>query len=231
MPTVRRFWIEFDPDHGTVLWWTRPYAGVTGFDERDCLTMVADLLPSYEELPPVRRITADISLAEELPVNPLALGVPVWRGVWYPPVNLDIGPTWHPRGAARAINPTYEPTTASELLRTNNKWWDEVPHLNRLLFPLVRLHSADWADEMRRLAPRERERVATNSAYRDMMREALDYMIARRPTPNEWFDPTRSRFLDQQEMDEYLAAFRDYLFGNRPEPIYPPARDRPTPDR
>lgn len=193
--------------------------------------MVADLLPSYEELPPVRRITADISLAEELPVNPLALGAPVWRGVWYPPVNLNIGPTWHPRGAARAINPTYEPTTASELLRTDNKWWDEVPHLNRLLFPLVRLHSADWADEMRRLAPRERERVATNSAYGDMMREALDYMIARRPTPNEWFDPTQSRFLDQQEMDEYLAAFRDYLFGNRPEPIYPPARDRPTPDR
>ncbi|MFI7667266.1 hypothetical protein [Nocardia sp. NPDC049526] len=92
MPVVRRFWIEFDRDRGSVLWWIRPYAGVTGFDEQDCLAMVADLLPDDAELPPVRGITVDVSLAEELPVNPLALGVPVWRGVWYPPVNLRTGP-------------------------------------------------------------------------------------------------------------------------------------------
>lgn len=92
------------------------------------------------------------------------------------------------------------------------------------------MHSAGLADQMRRLARIEHGRVATNSAYGDMMREALDYMIARHPTPNEWFDPTQARFFDQQELDEYLRAFRDYLFGNRPEPIYPPARNRPTPD-
>jgi hypothetical protein len=88
---MRRCWIEFDQDHGSVLWWISPYAGVTGFDEQDCSAMVAELLPDAE-LPSVRRITVDISLAEELPVNPLALGVPVWRGVWYPPVNLRTGP-------------------------------------------------------------------------------------------------------------------------------------------
>ncbi|MFQ6397797.1 hypothetical protein ACLMAJ_30710 [Nocardia sp. KC 131] len=92
MPMVRRFWIEFDRSRGSVLWWTGPYAGVTGFDEQDCLAMVADLLADGAELPPVRRIIVDVSLAEELPVNPLALGVPVWRGVWYPPVNLRTGP-------------------------------------------------------------------------------------------------------------------------------------------
>ncbi|MFI9407348.1 hypothetical protein [Nocardia sp. NPDC052316] len=92
MPVLRRFWIEFDCDHGSDLWWISPYAGVTGFDEQDCLAMVADLLADDEELPPVRRITVDVSLAEQLPVNPLALGVPVWRGVWYPPVNLSTGP-------------------------------------------------------------------------------------------------------------------------------------------
>lgn len=91
MPMVRRFWIEFDRDHRSALWWTSPYAGVTGFDEQDCLAMVADLLHGAE-LPPVYRITADVSLNQELPVNPLALGVPVWRGVWYPPVNLKTGP-------------------------------------------------------------------------------------------------------------------------------------------
>ncbi len=82
--------------------------GVTGFDERDCLAMVADLLPDDTALPPVRRITVDISLAEKLPVHPPTLGVPVWRGVWYPPMNLRTGPTWHPRGVDRAFNP---PTT------------------------------------------------------------------------------------------------------------------------
>ncbi|MGI5216985.1 hypothetical protein [Nocardia sp. CA-290969] len=53
MPTVRRFWIEFDPDHGSILWWGR-YTGVTGFDERDCLSMVADLLSDGDDLPPRR---------------------------------------------------------------------------------------------------------------------------------------------------------------------------------
>ncbi|MGX1811154.1 hypothetical protein ACWIGI_36000 [Nocardia sp. NPDC055321] len=61
------------------------------------------------------------------------------------------------------------------------------------------------------------------------MREARDYMIARRPTPDEWFDPTQARFLDQRALDEYRVAFRDYLFGSRPEPILPPARDRQSP--
>ncbi|WP_459545824.1 hypothetical protein [Nocardia sp. X0981] len=213
MATVRRFWIEFDRDRATALWWTAPYAGVTGFDERDCLAMVADLIPSYEELPPVRAITADISLAQELPVNRSALGVPVWRGVWYPPMNLKTGPVWRPCGADRAFDPSYEPTTASEILRAETRWWDEIPHITRLLWPLVTMHYAVLADQKRKFARAERERIATDPVYGDMVREALDYMIARRPTPSEWFDPTGTRFADQYELDEYLRAFRGFLFG------------------
>ncbi len=51
-------------------------------------------------------------------------------------------------------------------------------------------------------------------------------MIAWHPTPDEWLDPTETRFADQQDLDEYLRAFRDYLFGDRPEPIYLPAGER-----
>lgn len=234
MPTVRRFWIEFDLGSEPFSWpRLRPGVGVTGFDERDCLSMVADLLDPDTELPPVRRITVDISLAEKLPVNPLALGVPVWRGVWYPPTNLRTGPTWRPRGAVRAFNPSYYPAPvaesrptcrASETLRTKTRWWDEIPHINRLLWPLAYIHFADMGDLMGRFTAAERDKVATSSVYGDMVREALDYMIARRPTPSEWADPTRSWFFDQRELDEYLRAFRDYLFGNRPEPIYPPGK-------
>ena len=100
MPMLRRVWIEFDPDPGSVLWWISPYAGVTGFDERDCLAMVAELLPGGAELPLPRNITVDISLADGPSVNPLALGVPVWRGVWYPAVNLETGPNTSRRGRA-----------------------------------------------------------------------------------------------------------------------------------
>ncbi|MFE9320938.1 hypothetical protein ACIHDR_13920 [Nocardia sp. NPDC052278] len=132
MPTVRRFWIEFDlehePDFRVEL---GQGVGVTGFDEQDCLAMVADLLPDDTELPPVRRMTVDVSLAEKLPVNPPTLGVPVWRGVWYPPMNLRTGPTWRPRGVDRAFNPSSDPAPvansrphprASETLRAKTRW-------------------------------------------------------------------------------------------------------------
>lgn len=55
MPMARRFWIEFDRDHGSVLWWISLYAGVTGFDEQDCLAMVADLLPRRRGIAPGAR--------------------------------------------------------------------------------------------------------------------------------------------------------------------------------
>ncbi|MEW2080142.1 Uncharacterised protein [Nocardia cyriacigeorgica] len=92
MSVVRRFWIEFERGHESALWWIGSYAGVTGYDERDCLAMVADLLTDGAQLPPVRRITPDIVVDENLPVNVRALGVPVWPGVWYPPMNLKTGP-------------------------------------------------------------------------------------------------------------------------------------------
>ncbi|MGY1868326.1 MULTISPECIES: hypothetical protein [Nocardia] len=66
-------------------------------------------------------------------------------------------------------------------------------------------------------------------SYGDMVREALDYVIARRPTPSDWFDPNTTAFRDQQQQDEYLRTFRDFLFGHHPDPIYPP-RKRLPPD-
>lgn len=53
MTTVRRFWIEFDLENEPFSWpQLRQGVGVTGFDERDCLSMVADLLPDDRDLPP-----------------------------------------------------------------------------------------------------------------------------------------------------------------------------------
>lgn len=62
-------------------------AGVTGYDEADCLRMLADVLG--EELPPVlvsaRNPTIDADLAT-------TSGNVSWRGIWFPPLNLG-GPT------------------------------------------------------------------------------------------------------------------------------------------
>lgn len=224
MSTVRRFWIEFDmPEHGPFEVELCQGVGVTGFDERDCLSMVADLVDG--PLPPVRRITVDISLAEPLPVNPPGLGVPVWRGVWYPPRNLRTGPMWRPRGVDRAFNPSYYPAPvaeprrrvrASDTLRARTRWWDEIPRIDNLLWPLVYMHYAELGDLMWRFAPVVRDDVVTNPVYEDMVREALDYMIARRPTPSEWADPTRAWFVDQRRTGRVSAGLPGLLVRKSP---------------
>ncbi len=229
---VRRFWIRFDVDSGRSFWPGSQGVGVTGFDERDCLSMVADLLPEGAVLPPIRHITVDISLAEKLPLNPSHLGVPVWRGVWYPPSNLWTGPNWRPRGvgrnpAAPASGPgrlTDSPAQPGAGVRPDPlpEWWEEIPHVDSLLWPVGRMPYTYLGDQMWRYAPELRSAILAEPSYGDMVREALDYVIARRPAPKEWFDPNTTAFLDDQQQNEYLRTFRDYLFGIHPYPIYPP---------
>ncbi|MEV6216959.1 hypothetical protein [Nocardia sp. NPDC051833] len=38
-------------------------------------------------------------------------------------------------------------------------------------------------------------------------------------------DPTGTEFAEQRDLNDYLRAFRDYLFGDRPEPIDPPGSE------
>ncbi|MFB8279973.1 hypothetical protein [Nocardia colli] len=237
MSTLRRFWIEFDLD-GSFSGWPplEKGVGVTGYDARDCMTLVAALAVGAP-LPPVRRITVDISLAEPLPVNPPFLGVPVWRGVWYPADNLRAGPTLHSVSLAgqhfdlpTPISAPLHRARAGETLGAQTTWWDEIPHIQGLLWPLVDLHSAQYCASMPNAAPVIRDTVARDSAYATMMREALDFMITWHPTPDEWSDPTNIQFNDQHELDNYLQAFRDYLFEGRTAPIYPGGRQHLPPE-
>lgn len=232
MSTPRRFWIEFDR-HESAYTRLREGVGVTGFDVPDCLSMVAEQVADGP-LPPVRRITADISLAEPMRLN-RCLGVPVWRGVWYPPVNLGIGPT---RSIDRRGAPTDYPAPVTDSRRvragatppTKGTWWDEIPHIDGLTWPLLTLHSAEYRRGMRGSVPTLRAACVRDPTYGELLRRSLDYMIAWRPTPDEWFDPTGTRFADQRDLDEYLCAFRDYLLGDRPEPIYPPGSEPLAPE-
>ncbi|WP_132369655.1 hypothetical protein [Nocardia alba] len=88
------------------------------------------------------------------------------------------------------------------------------------------MHRAEHGQGWRHYAPALRAACAADPTYGGLVREALDYMIAWCPTPDEWFDPTEVMFADQRKLDEYLRAFRAYLFGTRPEPIHPPGGER-----
>jgi hypothetical protein len=62
--------------------------GVTGYDEADCLGLIEELLDG-EPVPPVVSRLRNVDV-ESLDLRSPA-GVPAWRGVWYPP--LDLGGT------------------------------------------------------------------------------------------------------------------------------------------
>ncbi|MFB7718528.1 hypothetical protein [Nocardia sp. NPDC056100] len=103
MPLLRRFWIEFDRSDEAANWWPGPWVGVTGYDEQNCLDMVADLYPEGVALPRVLRIIPDVVVDENLSVNIRALGVPVWPGIWHPAINLRNAP---PRRNWQCVGPS-----------------------------------------------------------------------------------------------------------------------------
>ncbi|MGS2807399.1 hypothetical protein [Nocardia sp. MW-W600-9] len=110
------------------------------------------------------------------------------------------------------------------------KWWQNIPNLDRVQWPILVMHYPEFGDEMWRFAPELRADLEKDPEYQRQVREALDYIIARGTTPDEWLERTSTWFFDQQELDEYLTAFHDYLFGGRPEPIYPPDNERLPPE-
>ena len=103
-PGLVRYWFEFDVadqkppddslvrlDGGTLAFrYFGSGAGVTGYDEADCLLQLTQMLDA-EPLPPVIRRIRQVDVSS-LPIDPRFIGVPVWRGVWFPYLNRS-GPT------------------------------------------------------------------------------------------------------------------------------------------
>ncbi|GIG00441.1 hypothetical protein [Catellatospora citrea] len=111
-PDLVRYWFVFDladhrppplePGEVRVDGGTRLYrilergAGVTGYDEQDCLRLLEDA--AGEPLPPL-----ELPALRNPPIDPNwhgPLGNPAWRGVWYPVVNTS-GPVIGPASAPR----------------------------------------------------------------------------------------------------------------------------------
>ena len=91
---MRRYWIWFDISEAIPRGWP-PVIGVTGFNLDDCLMITAHWYGPHG--PPLVSVAEDPDLTDFQPGTiPLGwpLGVPVWRGIWYPPLNIS-GPE-HP---------------------------------------------------------------------------------------------------------------------------------------
>jgi hypothetical protein len=105
---LRRFWSEFEPPptaekepstsgvtiDGGGIWsfYLSRGCGVTAHDQDEALDLIREMtrqLPGSEAepLPAVGSIVADVDVSN-LPEYARTAGVPVWRGVWYPPENL-----------------------------------------------------------------------------------------------------------------------------------------------
>ncbi len=93
-PLLRRFWIEFEPPlylgrEGYALsGWLHHACGVTAYSLDDALYLIKEQLCWGRPLPPTRKIIedVDVSTLDSNHVRP-NMGVPIWRGVWYPPID------------------------------------------------------------------------------------------------------------------------------------------------
>ncbi len=101
-PGLVRYWFEFDLtgheperraeeirlDGGTTAYrMLGRGAGVTGYDQADCLGLLRDAL--HSELPPVLLAQRNPVISEH---QAREIGNAAWRGIWFPPMNLG-GPT------------------------------------------------------------------------------------------------------------------------------------------
>lgn len=93
-PLLRRYWVEFDvpgsreplSDEAEVDTrdWRLCACGVTAFTVDDALQMIRELLYRDEAMPPIRKVIEDVDITTlDQHVRP-NIGVPIWRGIWYP---------------------------------------------------------------------------------------------------------------------------------------------------
>jgi hypothetical protein len=102
---MHRYWLYFDISASYPRGWP-PVVGVTGRDVDDCVEILRHRYGRH--VPPVVRVVEDPDLTDfgpgALPGGWTTLGMPVRRGIWYPPENIT-GP---------------EPP---ERQRRNPRWW------------------------------------------------------------------------------------------------------------
>lgn len=91
-----RYWIAFaddalPPPLPGAIWLDAPpgpkQVGVTAFDQADALDLVRERWWPEQSMPTVEAILEDVDVSA-MPLDSRLLGVPIWRGIWYPVATL-----------------------------------------------------------------------------------------------------------------------------------------------
>ena len=109
------------------------------------------------------------------------------------------------------------------------KWHERIPNLETERWVALWVHSVEAYNDFETDAARIREQARTMPARREAFLQVYDYILANPPTTREWFWATDTSFCTRAQLLEYLQAFYDYVFGDRPAPITPPPSDEVCP--
>ena len=96
MRQLHRYWIEFETDLQRFGYFPS-CVGLSAYDRDDAFMLVKRWVVRGDspELPRITRFIEDADRSELIPVGerlPQQVGCSVWRGVWYPAINLYFGP-------------------------------------------------------------------------------------------------------------------------------------------
>jgi hypothetical protein len=105
------------------------------------------------------------------------------------------------------------------------KWHERIPNIETERWVALWVHSVEAYNDFETDAARIREQARTMPARREAFLRVYDYILANPPTTREWFWATDTSFCTRAQLLEYLQAFYDYVFGERPAPIPPPPSD------
>jgi hypothetical protein len=108
-------------------------------------------------------------------------------------------------------------------------WTDRIPHIEdgNVRWAVLFVHDVEAYYDFDESAGKIRETARTNPERRGVYLQAYRHLLEHVPSSREWMGATSTPFCTREQLREYLQAFADYVFGDRPEPIEPPENDEP----
>lgn len=108
-------------------------------------------------------------------------------------------------------------------------WKDRIPNIEdgNVRWAVLWVHDVEAYYDFEKSAAQIRETARTNPERRAAYLQSYEYLLEHVPTTREWIGTTSTPFCTREQLREYLQAFTDYVFGERPTPIVPPENDEP----
>lgn len=108
-------------------------------------------------------------------------------------------------------------------------WEAKIPHISDggVRWAVLTIHDVEFYLDFEDEAPKLREQARNHPEDAGNKREAYEYLLEHTPSVRDWGTSTHTSFCTAAQLHEYLQAFYDYVFGDRPEPIEPPSNEEP----